>query len=68
MSSNHQVTTKKINITAKQHTVDIETNISPLLRGNFGPKYEIYSQYYEIWHSEKVKFVNHKYDIWNCRS
>ena len=23
---------------------------------------------YEIWHSEQVKFVNHKYNIWNCGS
>ena len=23
---------------------------------------------FKIWQSELAKFVNHKYDIWNCRS
>ena len=31
------------------------------------PKWTCF-QCYEIWHSEQVKFVNHKYDIWNCVS
>ena len=27
----------------------------------------MYFQSYEIWHSELVKFINLKYDIWNLR-
>ena len=23
---------------------------------------------YELWNSEQFKFLNHKYDIWSCRS
>ena len=42
MSSNHQVTTKKIEITAKQRIFDIKTSINPLIRWKFGPKNEIY--------------------------
>ena len=34
-----------------------------LISGKFGPKNEIYSQRYEIWHLEQVKFINLKYDI-----
>ena len=45
-----------------------KTSINSLIPGKFGPKNEIYSQCYEIWHSEQVKFVNHKYGIWNCGS
>ena len=52
MGSNYQVTTKKIKITAKQHTFDINqstsinhsTSINPLIPRKFGPKNEIYSQ------------------------
>ena len=42
----------------------METSIIP---GKFGPKNEIYSQCYEIGHSEQVKFVNLKYDILKLR-
>ena len=42
--------------------------MNPLIPGRFDPKIEIYSQCYEVWHSEEVKFVNHKYDISNCGS
>ena len=38
-----------------------------LISGKFGPKNEIYSQRYEIWHLEQVKFINLKYDIWELR-
>ena len=48
---------------AKQHIFNIKTSISPLIPGKFVPKYEIYSQSYEIWQTEQVKFVNHKYNI-----
>ena len=34
-----------------------------LISGKFGTKNEIYSQRYEIWHLEQVKFINLKYDI-----
>ena len=47
MSSNHQVTTEKIKITAKQQTFDIKTSINPLIPGKFGPKNVIYSQSYD---------------------
>ena len=40
--------------------------MNPLIPGNFGPKNEIYSQCYEIWHSGQVKFVNYKYDRRYC--
>ena len=40
--------------------------MNPLIPGNFGPKNEIYSQCYDIWHSGQVKFVNHKYDRRYC--
>ena len=40
--------------------------MNPLISEKFGPKNEIYSQCYEIWKSEQVKFVNHKYDICHC--
>ena len=36
-----------------------------LIPGKCGPKKEIYFQWYNIWHSELVKFVNHKYDMIN---
>ena len=52
MSSNHQVTSKKIKITSKLHIFNITTVISPLILEKFVPKNEIYSQYYEIWHSD----------------
>ena len=42
---------------------DVKTSINPLIPGKFGPKNGIYSQYYEIWQSEQLKFV-----IWNCES
>ena len=38
-----------------------QTSISLVIPGRFGPKKEIYSNCYEIGHSEQVKFVNHKY-------
>ena len=40
--------------------------MNPLIAGKFGPKNEIFFQWYEIWPSEQVKLVNHIYDIWNC--
>ena len=43
MNSNHQVTTKKIKITAKQHTFNIKASAIPLILGKFGPKTKIYS-------------------------
>ena len=39
--------------------------MNPLIPGKFGPRSEYIFQCYEIWHSEQVKFVNHKDDIWN---
>ena len=53
---------------AKLHTFEVKTSINPLILGKFCPKKEIYSQCYEIWQSEQVKFINHKYDIWNYGS
>ena len=41
--------------------------MNPLIPAKFDPKNEIYSQCYEIWHLEQVKFVNLKYDIWKLR-
>ena len=38
---------------------------NPLIPGKCGLKKEIYFQWYNIWHSELVKFVNHKYDMIN---
>ena len=52
MSRNHQQNQRSINI---------------LIPGKLGTRNEIYSQRYEIWHSEQAKFVNQKYR-WNCRS
>ena len=40
-----------------------QRRINSLIPGKFGPKNEIYSQCYEIWHSEQFKFVNCKYDM-----
>ena len=40
----------------------MKTSINTLILGKFGPKSEIYSQCYEIWQLEQVKFVNHRYD------
>ena len=51
MSSNHQLTTKKIEITAKKHTFDIKASINPLIPEKVGPKNETYSKCYEIRHS-----------------
>ena len=39
----------------------------PHSRKIWSQKWNIF-QYYEIWKSEQVKFVNHRYDIWHCRS
>ena len=44
------------------------SSINLLIPGKFGLKNEINSQCYDIWQSEQAKFVNHKYDIWNCGS
>ena len=55
---NHQVTTEKIKISAKLYTFGMKTRINHIIPGKFGSKNEIYSQCYETWHSEQVKFVN----------
>ena len=60
-------TRRKPKLRPSNHTFDIKT-ISPLIPGKFGLKNETYSQCYKISQSEQVKFVNHKYRIWNCRS
>ena len=57
------LTTMKIKLMAKYHIFDIKTSINPLIPRKICPKNEIFSQCYEIWQSEQVKFVNHKYDI-----
>ena len=66
MSSNHLVISCNWQVTTKK--IKIKTSISPHIPRKFGPKNEIYSQCHEVRQSEQVKFVNHKYDIWNCRS
>ena len=32
----------------------------------FGPKTEIFSNFYEIWHSQQVKHVNYEYNTRQC--
>ena len=32
----------------------------------FGPKTEIFSNFYEIWHSQKIRNANYEYNTRHC--
>ena len=32
----------------------------------FGPKTEIFSSFYEIWHSQQIQHVNYEYNTGQC--
>ena len=70
MSSNHQYPPsnhQKKQSYGQVTDINIKTGINPVIPWKFGPKNEIYSQCYEIWHCHEVKFVNLKYDFWKLQ-
>ena len=34
----------------------------------FGPKTEMCSNFYDIWHLEQMEYTNYEYSNWNWRS